>query len=60
MSKVSALFLTSLEDKLVSPSHVEALHQCFPFHPNDLHYFNGQHNDNRSDSLKNKCAAFLC
>jgi hypothetical protein len=60
MGKISALLITSLEDKLVNSSHVEALHQHYPFSPNDLHYFNGQHSDNRSDTLKNKCAQFLC
>jgi hypothetical protein len=60
IGKISALFITSLDDKLVNSSHVEALHQHYPFHPNDLHYFNGQHNENRSDNLKNRCAQFLC
>lgn len=60
IQKISGLFLTSTEDKLVHCSHVELLHKEFPFQNKELHYYNGQHNDSRSDVVKNKCAAFLC
>lgn len=59
LARISALFLTSLDDKLVAAAHVEALHQAFPFRPSDLHYLNGHHNDPRSDAIKTKCAHFL-
>lgn len=39
---------------------MELLHREFPFVMKELHYFNGQHNEVRSDSLKCKCAEFLC
>lgn len=60
IAKINCLFLTSTQDKLVNHVHVETLHRQFPFTHKQLHFFNGQHNEVRSDSLKLKCAEFLC
>ena len=36
------------------------MHREYPFALKEIHYFNGQHNETRSDTLKAKCADFLC